>query len=152
VATFSSVHRQHILQALEEHDARGAEEFLDVYGFQPSPGYALLHEGRSYDSAAVLGVAHRYATGRLATPEEFSGGPQETVALLRRRGFEVVEPPAARAARPVAARSPRSPRTATRTAPRAAVRRTTSAQDRPAAVCPTCSMTLPATGVCDTCS
>ena len=33
VATFSSVTRQHILQAIAEHDTRGSEHFLGVYGF-----------------------------------------------------------------------------------------------------------------------
>ncbi|WP_298454930.1 hypothetical protein [uncultured Cellulomonas sp.] len=146
MATFSSVHRQHVLQAIAEHDARGAGEFLDVYGFTPSPEYALLHDDRSYDATAILGVAHRYATGRLATPDEFGAGPAATVALLRRRGFEVTEPAAARVARPPAARTrTAAARTAT---PRRAAPATV---ERPVAICPTCSMTLPATGVCDTC-
>jgi hypothetical protein len=92
VATFSSVTRQHVLQALAEYDARGGEEFLEVYGFGPSRGHTLIHEGRSYDSRAILGVAHRFATGRLATSDEFSGGMQGAVAILRKRGFEVSKP------------------------------------------------------------
>ena len=92
MATFSSVTRQHLLQAIAEHDTRGAEQFLEVYGFVPSPGYALVHEGRSYDVAAILGVAHRFATGRLAPPDEFNSDRQGAVAILRKRGFEVSEP------------------------------------------------------------
>jgi len=144
MATFSSVTRQHVLQAIAEYDARGDAEFLDVYGFAPSRGYTLVHEGRSYDSKAVLGVAHRFATGRLATSEEFHGGMQTTVAILRKRGFEVTEP--AHAPRPAVQRTPRTP-----SSPRTPSTRRPAASDAPMAVCPTCSMTLPATGLCDDC-
>jgi len=112
VATFSSVTRQHVLQALAEYDARGGEEFLEVYGFGPSRGYTLVHEGRSFDARAILGVAHRFATGRLATSDEFSGDMQGAVAILRKRGFEVTEPASASRATPV--RTPRAPRTPAR--------------------------------------
>ncbi len=144
MATFSSVTRQHVLQALAEYDARGGEEFLEVYGFEPSRGYTLVHEGHSYDSRAILGVAHRFATGRLATPDDFSGGMQGPVAILRKRGFEVSEPVSAARAAPV--RAPRTTR-----APRSPVARSAAARETPAAICPTCLMTLPATGVCDEC-
>lgn len=151
MATFSSVTRQHVLQAIAEHDARGSEEFLAVYGFGPVHEYQLVHEGHGYDSRAVLAVAHRFATGRLATPEEFeSGGMDAVLAILRRRGFEVTEP--ARAVRAVAAPSPRT-RTARASTPRTPSARTRAAaiRDAPPAICPTCSMTLPATGICDDC-
>lgn len=141
MATFSSVTRQHILAALADCDARGDTEFLQLYGFEPSRGYALVYEGRSYDSQAILGVAHRFATGRLATSEEFHDGVQGAAAVLRRRGFEVPEPASAtRATRPRAPRAARSP-----------VSRPVAARETPAAICPTCSMTLPATGRCDDC-
>jgi hypothetical protein len=146
VATFSSVTRQHVLQAIAEYDSRGGEEFLEAYGFTPSRGYTLIHEGRSYDSKAILGVAHRFATGRLATSEEFHGGMHGAVAILRKRGFEVTEP--ASAARATLPRATRTPAARTR-APRTA--RPTAAREAPPAICPTCSMALPATGVCDTC-
>ena len=139
MATFSSVTRNHVLQALAEYDSLGPEEFLGRYGFAPTRGYTLVHEGRSYDSRAVLGVAHRHATGRLATSEEFSG-MAGAVAILRKRGFVVAEPPAA-------SRAPRA--RSRRAAPAASARAAT--RDTPAAICPTCSMALPATGICDDC-
>lgn len=147
MATFSGVTRQHILQAIAEYDDRGADVFRGVYGFEPSTSYPLLHEGRSYDSRAVLGVAHRYATGRLATADEFGDGMAAAAALLRRRGFEVDDPASAAPARPV--RSPRAPRAPK--APAATATRRAAAPEREAAICPTCSMALPATGVCDYC-
>ena len=141
MATFSSVTRAHVLAALAECDARGRDQFLEVYGFGASGGYPLVHEGRSYDSRAILGVAHRFATGRLATPDEVASDVQGAVAILRKRGFEVSVPAAAvRAAPRRAASRARTP-----------VARTATAREAPAMICPTCSMTLPATGVCDDC-
>lgn len=143
MATFSSVLTSHVLQALAEHDSRGAEAFLALYGFEPS-GATLTHEGRGYDARVILAVAHRYATGRLAQPEEFHGVTQ-AVLLLRRRGFDVAEPPGAR-------RAPAASTTRTGTPRAAAPARRAPAREERIALCPTCSMTLPATGVCDYCS
>jgi hypothetical protein len=150
VATFSSVTQQHILQALAEYDARGGQEFLDVYGFAPSDDYPLVHNGRSYDSRAVLGVAHRFATGRIATPEEVESGFDGAVKILRRRGFMVSEPYSATHGRAPATRTPRAPRASA--ASRAPTRGVTTAPERTPTICPTCSMALPGTGICDTCS
>ncbi|HMO12323.1 MAG TPA: hypothetical protein PKB06_12670 [Actinotalea sp.] len=149
MATFSSVQRQHVLQAIAEYDTHGTAAFLDLYGFEPVRGYTVVHEGHSYDCRALLGVAHKYATGRLATPEEFNGGMHAAVAILRKRGFDVTEP--AGVDRPAAPRraAAGSPRTMASTS-RAPVRRSPSAE-RPAAICPTCFTALPATGVCDAC-
>lgn len=153
MATFSSVTPQHILQAIAEYDERGAESFLALYGFGPSRGYELVHEGRSYDSTAILGVAHRYATGRLATSEEFHGGLHGAADLLRRRGFEVTEPAgAARVApAPTPGRRTTSARATSARATTPARRTAAAAADRPPAICPTCFTALPATGICDTC-
>ncbi len=144
MATFSSVTRQHVLQAIAEHDSRGDAEFLELYGFGRSSDYTLVHEGRDYDAQAILGVAHRYATGRLATSEEFHAGMQGAVTILRKRGFEVTEPVSVGyAPRPRAVRTARTTRApAVRSAP---------SREATVRICPTCSMTLPATGVCDDC-
>lgn len=157
MATFSSVTRQHILQAIEEYDTRGADQFLEVYGFTHTAGYAIVHETRDYDVKAVLGVAHRVATGRLATPDDFHG-IEDAIALLRRRGFDVTEPTRT-VLDPVSTRrtSTRTatPKTSTPRAPKAATAtrstRRVAESDRPVKVCPTCQTALPATGVCDFC-
>jgi hypothetical protein len=146
VATFSSLTRTHVLQAMDEYDTRGGEDFLSVHGFEPLPGYALVHEDHRYDLRGVVGVAHRIATGRLATAEEFASSMDAVVTVLRRRGFEVVEPTTARVAgRTTATRTPRAARAPRTTTPRS------TRQETPPAICPTCSMTLPATGICDDC-
>ena len=153
MATFSSVRQQHILQALAEYDARGGEEFLDVYGFTPSDDCPLVHLGRSYDSRAVLGVAHRFATGRIATPEEVESGFDGAVAILRRRGFTVSEPYSApRRTAPTTSRTARATTRRASAASRTPTRGVSTAPERTPTICPTCSMALPATGVCDNCS
>ncbi|BDZ43599.1 hypothetical protein GCM10025865_28980 [Paraoerskovia sediminicola] len=154
MATFSSVTPSHILQAIAECDRRGGDTFLKLYGFAPTAGYAVVHEGRSYDTKAILGVAHRYATGRLAPPDEFSGGADGAAKILRKRGFEVTTPPGATAGprRPARASSARgsAARGASARSTAAPARRA-AAPERPVDLCPTCFMALPATGVCDDC-
>lgn len=148
MATFSAVTRQHILQAMAEHDTRGAEDFLGVYGYTQTTGSTFDHDGRRYPSLAIVGVAHRFATGRLASVDEFHGGDAAVEALLRRRGFELPEPagaPAPAARRTRAAAAPRT-RSAAPAKPRAVAR------EEVITLCPTCSMALPATGVCDYCA
>ncbi len=151
MATFSAVTRQHILQAIADWDDRGRESFLGVYGFTAAPGSPLLHEDRVYDAQAILGVAHRYATGRVATAEEFRNSPVAVADLLRKRGFEV--PGAAPAAAAAPARRVTAKAVTTPAAPRTPRRTTTrsSEPERPPAICPTCFTVLPATGICDEC-
>lgn len=154
VATLSSLSRHHVLQAIAEYDERGEDGFLAVYGFAPQAAWTLRHEGRVYDLPAVVGVAHRHATGRMATSDDLAGALPVAAGILRKRGFEVGEPESARtAARAAATRASAAPRarrasTATATPTR---RSSSAAEERPAPVCPTCFMTLPATGVCDSC-
>lgn len=142
MATFSSVTRPHVLSAIAEHDDRGPVAFLKLYGFSPTPGTTLQFGGTTYDATAILAVAHRYATGRAALPEEMEGGKVAVGTLLRKHGFEV---DGSGGAAPATAR--RAPLRTTRTT-RAGK---TAEPEKPAPVCPTCYMTLPATGVCDSC-
>lgn len=146
MATFSAVTRTHILQAIAEFDDRGRENFLGLYGFAPTREYPIIHEDQEYDSKAILAVAHRYATGRAAIPEEFSGGIEGAVLILRKRGFEVLDPIGAAPITPP--KAPKAPRTRT---PRTTAPRKPSAPEPVVRMCPTCSMTLPATGRCDDC-
>lgn len=140
MATFSSVTSQHVLAAIAEHDERGAEEFLAAHGYTASPDAQILHFGRRYDARAIMAVAHRHATGRLATPEEFRSSLDQALTVLRRRGFQVT------GAAAVGTSSARRSRTSAEPA-----RRRPPKVERPTAVCPTCSTALPATGMCDWC-
>ena len=85
--------RKAVLQAIEEFDRNGREDFLKRYGFKASSRYMIKQNGRSYDSKAILGVAHGYDR-RGAKPlaaSEFSGGAATVQKNLRRLGFRVVK-------------------------------------------------------------
>ena len=61
---FDAIQRAHVLQAIAECDALNEREddgFLKKYGFGPARKYLLRHDGRSYDSKAILGVARKFA-------------------------------------------------------------------------------------------
>lgn len=84
-----------IIAACDEYDDLGKTKFLKKYGFGISKKYHLLHEGKFYDSKAVVGAAHGYLEGN-AEPlhnTEFSGGQQHAVQVLENLGFEVVDSP-----------------------------------------------------------
>lgn len=143
--SFHLVTRIHVLSAIREHDQLGRDEFLSKYGFEHTRDYVLRERGKSYDSKAILGAAHRYATGTAAASEEFSGGLDGAVKWLRNLEFTVV--PLDADGRPAAARKVAAPR-ASRAKPPAK-----PAKPEPViALCPTCFTQLPATGVCDYCS
>ena len=89
--SFQAVRPEHVLLALEEFDRIGAEEFLARYGFDAAGEHELVHESRSYDSLAVLGVAHLRASGELASSEDLSGGAAGAAAVLRDLGFTAGE-------------------------------------------------------------
>jgi hypothetical protein len=86
---FDAVEREHVLRALEEYDKLGADEFLTLYGFGKAREYLLWHDGKSYDSKAILGVSCKYAAGTAATSSEFSGGKDGAAKILRELGFSV---------------------------------------------------------------
>jgi ribosomal protein L32 len=87
--SFQAVRPEHVLLALEEFDRIGADEFLSRYGFDAAGVHELVHNSSSYDSLAVLGVAHLRATGELAPPEDLRGGAEGAAAVLRGLGFTV---------------------------------------------------------------
>lgn len=84
------VTREAVLDAIAECDRLGRERFLEQYGFDPARRYFLRYDGVFYDSKAIVGVAHRYVTGRPLTAGQFSGGQQTVGRLLARLGFDVI--------------------------------------------------------------
>ena len=82
--TLNHITRQAVLAAIAEYDRVGQQAFLSRYGFDPARLYTLVHDGRSYDSKAIVGAAH----GFLAA-SQFSGGEATVGRLLRRLGFTV---------------------------------------------------------------
>jgi 5-methylcytosine-specific restriction protein A len=87
----ADITRAAVEQAIREFDQLGRDAFLETHGFGRSRQYVLVHEGRDYDSKAILGVAHGFVPGREPlSAGEFSGGVNgHTVDHLRRLGFEV---------------------------------------------------------------
>ncbi|MFE2376210.1 HNH endonuclease [Streptomyces sp. NPDC059398] len=84
-----AITRESVLKVLAEHDELGRDVFLAKYGFGEARSYALVHQGREYDSKAVAGVAHKWDQGRALRPDEFSGGKDHAAAWLKRVGFQV---------------------------------------------------------------
>lgn len=88
------VTRPAVLAAIAEHDAIGRTAFLTKYGYKPARTYRLWHQGKPYDSKAIIGAAFGYLPGN---PEplrynEFSGGQIYVVPVLEKLGFSFEEP------------------------------------------------------------
>ena len=84
-----------MVHATEEYDRLGRKAFLDKYGFGKAKRYLLRHNGRLYDSKAIVGVAYGLehpAQGTLDS-ETFNGGVGHGSAAwqLNQLGFEIVE-------------------------------------------------------------
>lgn len=78
-----------VLAAVREFDSLGREAFLSKYGFGPARDYFLEHNGRQYDSKAIVGSAHGHQTGTPLRAGEFSGGDATVAARLAALGFTV---------------------------------------------------------------
>lgn len=86
----ADITREAVLAALAEHDELGQDQFLDKYGFDRARLYVLVHDGKPYDSKAIVGAAHGYLPGQKPlTAGQFSGGEATVGRLLRRLGFTV---------------------------------------------------------------
>jgi hypothetical protein len=90
----SDIERVHILAAISEARSLGRDDFLDGYGFGRARSYFVVHEGRAFDSKAIVGVAHQHVspTAEPLAASDFSGGEATVGALLSRHGFDVASP------------------------------------------------------------
>lgn len=89
----ADISRTEILKALEECDRLGRDAFLSAYGFRRARSYLLVHDGRHYDSKAIVGAAHGFLPGERPLPPNakgFSGGADHAARFLGRLGFDVV--------------------------------------------------------------
>ncbi|MFE2426833.1 HNH endonuclease [Streptomyces sp. NPDC059373] len=85
-----------ITKAIEECDRLGRDRFLHTHGFKRARRYLLSHNGKFYDSMAIVGSAHGYlADQEPLEAKAFSGGADHAVALLRKLGFAVADSPGA---------------------------------------------------------
>jgi 5-methylcytosine-specific restriction enzyme A len=86
----SDLTRQEILLATQECDLLGRDAFLAKYSFGQARSCLLVHDGKTYDSKAIVGAAHGFLPGRSAlTAGDFSGGAATVGRLLANLGFEV---------------------------------------------------------------
>ena len=78
-----------VLRAIARFDELGREAFLKQYGFREARQYFLLHEGKRYDSKAIIGAAFEFLPERSPPlrPADFSGGEATVQQVLERLGF-----------------------------------------------------------------
>ena len=70
--------RQAVLAAIAEYDRVDQPAFLSRYGFDPARLYLLVHDGKPYDSKAIVGAAHGFLLGeKPLTASQFSGGESD---------------------------------------------------------------------------
>jgi 5-methylcytosine-specific restriction protein A len=89
MVTLADVDYAGVLAAIAEYDRLGRPAFLRQTGFGPANAYFLQHEGRLYDSKAIIGYAHGVTTGTPLGPRDFSGGENTVVPRLESLGFTV---------------------------------------------------------------
>ncbi|WP_328547928.1 HNH endonuclease [Streptomyces platensis] len=94
------VTRPGVLAAVGESRHLGREAFRRRYGFGQAKTYELVVDGDRYDSKAIAGVGHMYATGSLLRSDDFSGGADTVARRLRALGFTVAEASAMEAPEP----------------------------------------------------
>ena len=89
---FDDIRREHVLEAIQEFDEMGRQEFQKKYGFKDSIRYVLKKNGKRYDSKAILGVARGFAQPDLGplAQSNFEGG-KAVVKKLEHLGFEVID-------------------------------------------------------------
>jgi hypothetical protein len=87
----SEIRESSVLAAIAECDRLGQEEFLRRYNFGKASKFRLVHQGKFYDSKAIAGVAHGFATNDFwTTARPFGGvGPGGAVPILEDLGFLV---------------------------------------------------------------
>ena len=85
----SAITRPAVLSAIEEFDDVGQEAFLRRRGYAEARNFRLVHRGHFYDSKAITGVAHGYATSYFVNNSEFSGGLATVADCLNNLGFVV---------------------------------------------------------------
>ena len=80
-----------VVQAIQEYDRLGPEQFFSTHGFAPTTTYDLVWETRRYPPKAILGTAYELATGERLASGDFEGGKAGAVKVLGELGFTVQE-------------------------------------------------------------
>lgn len=84
--------RKAVLDAMTEFESLGREAFLEKYGFGTALSYFILHNGKTYDSKAIVGAARGFEHPYLGPlkASEFSGGEATVQTTLEALGFVVI--------------------------------------------------------------
>lgn len=83
MASLTNLSREAVLDAMAQADELGEAAFLKAHGYRASKVYRISHDGKTYPSKAIVGVA-------LGLPaSKFFGGVAQTVPALLRIGFAV---------------------------------------------------------------
>lgn len=82
--------REAVLKAVAECDRLGRSAFLEKYGYGKALKFVLLHNGKQYDSKAIVGAAYEHQFGKPLRNTDFSGGQASVVPKLASLGFKVI--------------------------------------------------------------
>jgi len=85
MAGLSNTTHANVLDTLATFDRLGASRFLAAHGYGASRRWIVRHNGRSYPSKAIAGVAAGLSSS------EFFGGVAQVVPFLRGLGFTVID-------------------------------------------------------------
>ena len=80
-----------VLKAVAEFDELGRDAFLAKYGYGRALRHFVMHDGKRYDSKAIVGVAFGYenpSRGPLRS-SDFEGGRVMVKRCLEKFGFKV---------------------------------------------------------------
>ncbi|TRC97470.1 hypothetical protein FJV76_00690 [Mesorhizobium sp. WSM4303] len=88
---WNSVTRDHVVQAINEYDRLGPDQFFAKHGFAPTTTYELVWKDGVHPPKAILGTAYEFATGRRLASADFEGGKSGAVKVLGQLAFTVRE-------------------------------------------------------------
>jgi hypothetical protein len=89
MVTWDKVTHDHVVQALDEYDRLGEDQFFAIHGFSRTLTYDLIWKRRAYPPKAILGTAYEFATGKRLAPGDFEGGKSGAVRVLTGLGFDI---------------------------------------------------------------
>jgi hypothetical protein len=86
---WNKVEPDHVVQAIEEYDRLGPDEFFSTHGFAASRSYQLVRGRHKYPPKAILGTAYEFATGKHLASGDFEGGKGGALTVLGKLGFDI---------------------------------------------------------------
>jgi len=81
----SRINKSHIFKAIDQIKRQGY-----VPKRRNSTRYSLRYDGRLYPPKYLIALAARFATGKVLTPDDHSGGEYDSNKVLRNLGFRSI--------------------------------------------------------------